>query len=150
MLLSALVAYLHYLGILGVGAALVVEWLYCRPGLSVTDIGKIVRADLIYGICAGLVVATGILRVLYFGKGRAFYLTNPIFLLKVGLFLLVGLISVYPTVAFLNWRRIVAKTGHTPSDDGQIFRLARVVRIELAILATLPLLAALMARGIGL
>jgi putative membrane protein len=150
MLLSALAAYLHYLGILGILGALTVEWLLCKPGLSALDIGKIARADLVYGVCAGLVLATGVLRVMYFGKGSAYYLSNPIFLLKIGLFLVIGLISIYPTVVFLAWRKSIQSNRALTPDDGQIFRLARVIRIELAILISLPLLAALMARGIGL
>lgn len=149
MVLNALVAWLHYLGFMVLFGALLIEWLLCRPGLRPQQVRALVRADAGVGLAAALILITGILRVFYFGKGVGFYIVNPIFLLKVGLFFAVGLLSIYPTVVFLGWRRAV--NNNQPAITAErINRLAAIIRIELAAVIALPLLAALMARGVGL
>src|SRR5262245_31480388 len=105
--------------------------------------------DLFYGIAAVVVFLTGLLRFAYFGKGVHFYLGNPLFYIKVGMFLLVALISVYPTMRFLAWRKML-KQGDLPAlDPRTMTRLRAVIRLELGLLIVIPLLAVLMARGIG-
>ena len=150
MTLNALVAYLHYLGIMVLFGALLVERLLCRPGITPVQIHQLARADAGVGIAAAVVLVSGILRVLYFGKGIGFYVANPVFLLKVGIFLAVGALSIYPTVVFLGWRRTVKNNLPLTLTADRIHRVARIIAIELAALVALPLLAALMARGIGL
>ena len=69
--------------------------------------------------------------------------------IKVGMFLLVALISVYPTMRFLAWRKML-KQGDLPALTlPTITRLRAVIRLELGLLIVIPLLAVLMARGIG-
>jgi putative membrane protein len=63
-------------------------------------------------------------------------------LVKLALFVLLALVSVYPTVAFLSWRR-------TPPDAARVPPLRRIVHLELAGVVVILLCAALMARGIG-
>jgi putative membrane protein len=95
------------------------------------------------------VFLTGLLRFAYFGKGIHFYLGNPLFYVKVGMFLLVVLISIYPTMQFLSWRKML-KQGDLPAPAlPTITRLRAVIRLELGLLIVIPLLAVLMARGIG-
>jgi putative membrane protein len=65
---------------------------------------RLARTDLFYGMAVGIVFLTGLLRFAYFGKGIHFYLGNPLFYVKVGMFLLVALISIYPTMRFMAWR----------------------------------------------
>ena len=60
--------------------------------------------------------------------------------------LLAGLISIRPTLAFLRWRKALrADAGYVP-DAGQVQAIARLVRVELALLAAIVVLAAMMAR----
>ena len=105
--------------------------------------------DLLYGLAAGVVLLTGLLRFAHFGKGIHFYLGNPVFYVKVGMFLLVALISLYPTRQFLSWRKMLKQGDLPPLDPPTIKRLRAVIRIELSLLIVIPLLAVLMARGIG-
>ena len=64
---------------------------------------RLQRIDLFFGIAAVVVIVTGIARVVFGLKGADFYLHNPIFWTKMGLFLLVGLLSIAPTVHYLRW-----------------------------------------------
>jgi len=96
------------------------------------------------------VLATGVARVLWFGKGAAYYMGNSLFHAKVGLFVLVGLLSILPTVMFIKWRKPV-KAGQVPEPSArQVALVTWSIRIELLLLLAIPLLAALMARGYGM
>jgi len=150
MLNNALVAYLHYLSFGAILAALTVEHLTFKPELSLREAWRILIADAVYGLAAIAILATGVLRLIYFGKGPEFYTDNPIFWAKIVVFFVVGSLSLYPTLTFLLWLREL-RQGETPKFGAAKATAIRwIVRLELAGFAAIPLLAALMARGIGL
>lgn len=145
---SAITAYLHYLGFMVAFGALVVENQTLKQELSLTEAWRLVWADTVYGLAGTTVLVTGILRVLYFGQGTAYYLSSSAFYTKVGIFILVSLLSLYPTVSFLSWGRTL-RNGQPPHLElSQMQRLSWLIRGELAGLALIPLFAALLARGI--
>jgi putative membrane protein len=147
--LDAALAYLHFAAILLVAGFLAAEAMLLRGDLGARDLAALVRSDVAYALSAILVLATGLARVFYGAKGAAFYADNPVFWVKVGLFLAIGLASIRPTAAFLRWRR-AARTGAGFSVPAAEVRGARrYVLVELHLLALLPLAAVLMARGIG-
>ena len=83
-------------------------------------------------------------------KGWDFYLSNHWFHGKVTLFILIGLLSLYPTKVLLGWRKTV-KAGHVPEIDATLQRNLRGVLVaELHLVVLMPILAALMARGVGM
>lgn len=146
---SALVAYLHFLSIFALFALLSVEHVLFKAPLDLRRARSLMIADLAYGICAGLVLLTGIARALWYGKGWAYYLNNGLFHAKVGLFVLVGLLSILPTYVFLKWRNGV-RAGQAPEPGArQVALVTWTIRLELLLLLAIPLLAVLMARGHG-
>ncbi|HAW24796.1 MAG TPA: DUF2214 domain-containing protein, partial [Pseudomonas sp.] len=107
------------------------------------------RVDLAFGIAAGLVLLTGAARAMRYGKGLDYYLNNSFFHAKIGFFVAVALLSIYPTVTFLKWRPAL-KAGQVPSITPSAARWVKtVIRIELLALLLIPLLATFMARGLG-
>lgn len=147
-MLAAMVAALHYLGIMGLAASLSVEVLTLKGEITAAAVRRLARTDLIYGLTAALILVTGIARVVWFGKGVDFYLDNWIFHLKVTIFIVVGLWSILPTVRFIQWRTALETTGALPTAE-QFNAMRKVVFSELHLLALLPILAAMMARGYG-
>jgi putative membrane protein len=145
MLLDAALAYLHFTAILLVAGFLVAEAMLLRGDLGARDVAALVRTDIGYSVSAVLALATGLARAFFGAKGWAFYADNPVFWVKLGLFLAIGLISIRPTLAFLRWRR--AAGSGVPAAATRSVR--RHVLVELHLLALLPLAAVLMARGIG-
>lgn len=146
---DAFVAYLHYLGIMVLLGALVGEHLILSGRLDHHRARQLGITDVIYGSAAGVVLVTGLLRATYFGKGLAFYTGNPLFHAKVTLFVLAALISVYPTVQFVSMRPAL-RAGRPPEfSPALVGRLKVLIRIELTIIALIPLLAVLMGRGFG-
>ena len=146
---QAIAAYLHYLSIFLLFALLSIEHVQFKLPLDLHRVRSLIITDVAYGICAGLVLFTGLARVIWYGKGLDYYLGNSLFHAKVGLFILVGLISVVPTFVFLNWRNSL-KAGEIPQVSARQARLViGVIRLELLLLLAIPLLAVLMASGYG-
>jgi putative membrane protein len=147
--MAALFAFLHHLSAFAVFAALAVELVLVRSTLTVESARKVLLADTIYGIAAGVLLLVGLLRVFYFEKGWAYYLHSWPFHTKLTLFVLMGLISIIPTREFLRWRSSV-KAGQVPMVAAEKLRTVRtVVHAELTLVVLIMLMAALMAKGIG-
>lgn len=148
MITQAVAAWLHYLGIMLMTALLVMEHLLFSDKLDVARGRLLLRIDALYGTIAGVQIGTGIWRMLL-EKDTSYYLSNPFFHAKLGLFALVGLLSLYPTLTFLGWRNSLRREQAPSVDSGRAKRVTMVIRIELLGLLLIPLLAALMARGAG-
>lgn len=145
----AIAAYLHYLSIFLLFALLTLEHQLFRQPITLERARSLFRIDIVFGMVAGLVLVTGAARTFWFGKGFDYYLHNNAFHAKVSLFVLVALLSIYPTVTFLGWRTRI-KAGEAPQVSARTARwVTLVIRTELLGLSIIPLLAALMARGIG-
>jgi putative membrane protein len=122
----------------------------CGRDLQPPHIKTLALVDLLYVLAAVLALATGLLRLFIAGRGAFFYLNNPVFYIKIALFLAVGLISVLPTLQFMRWNRALKAGEERILRDRDILATRRYIALELALLAFIPLMAVLMARGIGL
>jgi putative membrane protein len=129
---------------------LAIELVLVRPGISAETILRVTRIDGLYGLLAGLALVVGGLRVVYGVKGAAFYIHNPLFWTKLGLFLLVGLISISPTLNYIRWRKALRADSNALPNDASVKATRQLIHIELMLLFLMPILAAMMARGIGL
>jgi putative membrane protein len=148
--MAALFAFLHHLAAFALFGALVVELVLLRSTLTVQTARKILVADMIYGIAAGILLLVGLIRVFYFEKGAAYYFHNWAFHTKLTLFVILGLVSILPTREFLRWRASV-KAGQIPNVTAEKLKsVATVVHAELTAIVLILLMAALMAKGIGI
>lgn len=145
---DALLAYLHFIAIIGTVSFLVVEAVLCRPGLGSELAHRLRRVDAAYATFAVLALVTGLLRLFWGAKGSAFYTGNPVFHAKMTVYVAVALLSILPTVRFIGWSKAAQATGRGPG-DAAVQSVRRFLMAELALVALLPLLATLMARGVG-
>ncbi len=149
MVTETIVAYLHYVSVLGLAGLLTAELLMYRQEMMPATARTIRRIDSAYGAVAAVVLLTGLARVFWVGKGAAFYLHNPFFHALWVLFVVVAFLSAIPTVHFIKWGK-APWDGHAPSiSDATYKKIHRILLIEVHLLAILPLLAVLMARGVG-
>ena len=149
MVASALFSFLHFVAVLAVAGTLFFEWLTLNQAPSHADVRRLGWADRWYGIAAGVLLAAGLVRVFQFEKGRDYYFSNTFFLLKMALFVAVGLISIYPTVRFIHWGKL-ARQGQMPVVSApELRRLRLALGAELLLLAGIVLCASLMAKGLG-
>jgi putative membrane protein len=148
--MAALFAFLHHVSAFTLFAALVVEFVLLRGTLTAENARKILRTDMIFGISAGVLLLVGLARVFYFEKGATYYLHTWTFHAKLSLFVLVGLISIVPTIEFLRWRPAV-KAGQVPEVSPEKIKSVRsIIHYEMLGVVLIILFAALMAKGIGL
>ena len=106
------------------------------------------RVDLIYGVAAGAVLVTGLLRVFLGVKGAAFYGHNWLLYLKLAMFLAVGLISIKPTILFIRWRKALDAGGQMPA-EADVKQARKLVMVQAHIIPFIPLAAVFLARGFG-
>lgn len=148
--MAALFAFLHHLAAFTLFAALIVEFVLIKDALTVSSARKIQIADAIFGVSAGVLLVVGLLRVFHFEKGSTYYFYSWPFIAKFLLFVVIGLISIVPTIEFLSWRKSV-KQGQAPVVNAQRIRTLRsIIHVEMLGVMLIILCAALMAKGIGM
>jgi putative membrane protein len=147
---SAIMAFLHHLAAFTLTAAIIYEHTTFRKDLSLTDARRIQRMDILYGISAGFLVIVGLLRVFYFEKGAPFYAQNWFFWTKMAGFALAALLSIYPTIRFVSWRKFFARNQAPEITDPEASRIKLLLRLELVAIGLILFSAAMMARGIGM
>ena len=135
---------LHFAAIFGFAGALVIENMAIKPQITGEDARNLAKVDAVCGISAIAVLAFGLTLWLWVGKPSEFYSSNPIFHVKIGLFTLMALCAVVPTVFFNKHRRSEEDVIEVP----QLLRL--LLKFQLVLLVIIPVLAILMARGIGI
>jgi putative membrane protein len=111
------------------------------------------RMDVIWGIAAVLWVVTGLWRL--FGateKPTAYYMANAWFHAKMGLFVLIVLLEIWPMLTLMRWRKL-ARGGAAPASfmTQAIGKRIAIIGHVQATLALIMIVAAVaMARGYGL
>lgn len=134
----------HHLLVFSLAATLFGERLLLRT--DTTDVRRLAGLDGLYGGLSVLVLAVGLARVVWGGKGWAFYQGNPFFWAKIGTFVLIGLASVPPTLAFLRWNRARRSNDAFAPPRAELAAARRWTLVELALLVALIGFAAAMAR----
>lgn len=150
MLTDALLALVHYLAIFGLVAALTGEAVLLRPGMTPPMLARLARYDIAYFVAAMLALGSGLGRLLMGAKGVDVYLANPWFHAKMGLFILIALISLLPTLTILRWKKQARRLPDFVPLPAELSHVRRWVMIQMHVLMLLPLCAVMMARGIGL
>lgn len=134
--------YLHLVAIITMIGCLTAELVLLKKVMRRHEIKRVARIDSLYGIAAIIAVAAGLTLWFGVGKGSAFY-NNPVLHLKVTLVVIVGLISIAPTIYFIR-----SSKGQPDEQVGIQQRIRKMVSLQLIILAVVPLLATMMANGL--
>jgi putative membrane protein len=150
--MSTLFAFLHHLCAFTLVAAVAIEFTLIRQKLTLETARRLQATDLVLGIAAAALLCIGLLRVFLFEKGSDYYLHSHAFLLKFSLFIILGVLSIIPTMEFLtmeflSWRGDI-KAGDVPVMDAKTRRrVTIVIHSELTAIVIILLCAAIMARG---
>jgi len=145
--MSTLFAFLHHLCAFTLVSAIAIEFALIRQELTLSSARRLAVTDRVLGIAAGALLVIGLLRVVLFEKGADYYFHSHAFLTKLSAFIVVGILSIIPTVEFLSWRGAV-KAGQVPTISAKNRRLVTaVIHSELFAIVVILLCAAIMARG---
>src|SRR5262245_5930816 len=145
---SALLSALHVLTLaLGLGAVFTRGRALAGP---LDDAGwrRLLAADNVWGLAAGLWIASGLGRVFFGGKEPSFYWSNGFFWLKMALFALVFVLELAPMRTFIRVRS--ARRRHTVLPQFPIELYRRINNAESALVVVIVFVAAFMARGVWL
>jgi putative membrane protein len=145
MTFEILLRYIHFISIFAIVGSLVSEHLLLKRTLSRKEIARIATIDAVYGIAAVTLLSAGLTLWLGgVGKPTYFYSKNWIFHLKITLFALIGILSIWPTIFFI--RNSKGNLDEVIEVPASVFMM---LRIELFLLFIIPLLAGLMSHGVG-
>jgi putative membrane protein len=145
MTLEIFLRYVHFLCIFAIVGSLVSEHTMLRKSMTRREIGRLATIDAVYGIAAMILVVAGLTLWLgSIGKPAVFYTKNWIFHTKLTVFILIGLSSIVPTIFFTKNRK--GNPDEIVTVPGRVYMM---LRLELLLLAIMPLLAGLMAHGVG-
>jgi len=143
-MLDLFLAIAHHLLVFGIFGIVFAELLLVRRGMDRAVAARVAAIDLWYGVLAGLILIVGFARVFLAAKGWAYYSSNVFFHAKVGTFVLIGLLSIMPTVAYIRWKR-----ADSAPTDAQVAAVRRFLHGEAVLFVPLLAFAAAMARGYG-
>lgn len=147
MTLEALLASLHLLAILTLVVFLSSQAALCRiEWMSAAVVRRLARLDLIYGLAALALLLTGLARIFWGTKGMAWYVSQPLFHLKMTLFVLVALLSIKPSLTFRRWLRGLAE-GQALPDAQEVARTRRWVMLQAHLVPVIAVVAVFWARG---
>ena len=139
-----ILAITHHILVFGlIGTMVATRTLLAGPAV---DIARVARVDMWAGILSFRVLAVGIGRAVWGGKGWMFYESNPFFWGKVAAFAVIGLLSIQPTLAFLRWNRARRADAAFQPDPAQVARARRFNGLMGLMLIPLLACAAAMAR----
>ena len=91
-------------------------------------------------------LATGLARLLASTeKSTSYYLHNPLFHVKMGLFVLVLALEIWPMITLIRWRRAMGR--NQTAAFGAARRIARISTIEAFLIVVIVFVAVALARG---
>lgn len=118
-----------------------------RLAVGVGEVRSVLVADNVWGLCALMLLVTGGVRA--FGgyeKGTDYYLHQPLFHLKMTLFVLILLLEVAPMVTLIKWRVALARGAAIDTARATLF--ARISHVEGLLVLLMVIAATGMARGV--
>ena len=135
---------IHVTAILFVFATLWAEALLVKPDLLRSEVKRLAFIDAVYGASAVVVLISGLALVFFLdaGKGSDFYTGNFAFYVKLVLFIIIGLLSIVPTVFFLkNSKGNLEESIKIPDP------VILIIKAEILLILCLPVLGVLLANG---
>jgi putative membrane protein len=148
MLFHWFLAAIHLLAVaLGLWAVLTRGTALSRLAVGTAQVRSVLVADNVWGICAGILLITGLMRAFSgYEKGTDYYLHQPLFHLKMTLFVIILLLEVAPMITLIKWR--IALGRGASIDQGRARLFARISHIEALLLMLMVIAATGMARGV--
>ena len=148
MTLEALLAGLHIVAILSLVVFLSSQAALCRSEwMNAAVVRRLSRLDVAYGVTAVAVLLTGLARTWWGMKGLGWYWHQPLLHFKFGMFLVIGLISIKPTLTYRRWVKALDGGAGLPS-DAEVRATRRLVMIQAHLLILIPIAAVMLSRGV--
>ena len=147
MTLEAILAALHLVAILTFVVFLSSQAALCRmEWMNAAVVERLVRLDVIYGAAALVMIGSGLARLLWGIKGMSWYVSQPLFHIKITIVVVMAILSIWPSIMFRRWRRNLQASGALP-DELEVKKVRRLVMIQSHVLPVVAVIAVFWARG---
>lgn len=147
MTLEAVLAALHLVAILTFVVFLSSQAALCRTEwMNAAVVERLARLDMIYGVAAMVMIASGLARLFWGVKGLSWYVSQPLFHIKITLVVAMAILSIWPSIMFRRWQRNQQATGALPSAV-EVKKVRRLVMIQAHVLPLVAVIAVFWARG---
>ncbi len=147
MTLEAVLAALHLVAILTFVVFLSSQAALCRmEWMNAAVVERLVRLDVIYGAAALVMIGSGLARLLWGIKGVSWYVSQPLFHIKITIVVVMAILSIWPSIMFRRWRRNLQASGALP-DELEVKKVRRLVMIQSHVLPVVAVIAVFWARG---
>lgn len=148
MTTDLILAILHHLLVFSVFAIFAIQMALVRPGLGADGVRRLAGLDGAYGGVSLAVLVVGFSRAVWGLKGWEYYSGYWVFWAKVAAFVLVGLLSIQPTLRYRRWLTAAKTDPAHAVPPGEIAAVRQWLHAEAAVLLIIPVLAAMMARNV--
>ena len=150
-MLRLVLAWLHLVALgLGLGAV-IARGSALRDAPDPLAMRRAFIFDAVWGIAALLWLSTGLWRL--FGeteKTLSYYMSNHAFFAKMGFFVLILALEIWPAIVLMRWRRaVMGGRGTADVDLAQARRIATISHVEALLVVLMVFAAVAMARGYG-
>ena len=146
---AAILAWLHLSTAgLAFGLLLAEHWL-CRRPLDRPQLRLLVAADLSYFLALIGVLTTGLAWLLAADPEPGLHVSNRLFLLKITIFVGIGLAAFTANRQFLRWNRESRSAPVFAPLTREVDRIRALIALELALWLLAPLPAVMVASGFG-
>jgi putative membrane protein len=147
MTLEAILAALHVVAILTFVVFLSSQAALCRTEwMNAAVVERLARLDMIYGVAAMLLIASGLARLFWGVKGLSWYVSQPLFHIKITIVVAMAVLSIWPSIMFRRWLRNLRATGAMP-EATEVKKVRRLVMIQSHVLPVVAVIAVFWARG---
>jgi putative membrane protein len=146
---SALLAYLHFGSIMLLAALIATEFRLLQGPLDAKAVEMLSRVDIAYVSCGFMVLLSGAVRFGITSMGILFIGGNPLFWLKMLLFGVLAMASLYLSWRYSRWVHLARMDSSFRVAPSEMGTARMLVKFQIALLALLPLLAVMMVRGIA-
>ena len=144
---EAILAALHLVAILTFVVFLSSQAALCRmEWMNAAVVERLVRLDVIYGAAALVMIGSGLARLFWGIKGVSWYVSQPLFHIKITIVVVMAILSIWPSIMFRRWRRNLQASGALP-DELEVKKVRRLVMIQSHVLPVVAVIAVFWARG---
>ncbi|GGF41516.1 hypothetical protein GCM10011321_35190 [Youhaiella tibetensis] len=148
-MLDLVLAIAHHLAVFSLVGVFAAEFFLLREGVTGPRLAQLGGIDRLYGLLAMLVIVVGVVRVTFGAAGPWYYLGNQMFWAKMTTFVVVGILSVWPTRDIMAWIKSAKADPQFSPGPAAIARARKFLAVEAVLFAFIPAFAAAMARGYG-
>ena len=147
MTLEAFLAAFHLVAILTLVVFMSSQAALCRmEWMNAAVVERLARLDLICNIAGMAVIATGLARLAWGIKGASWYVSQPLFHLKMAVVVAMVVLSFWPSAAFRRWRSNLRAMGQLPA-AAEVGRARRLVMVGSHLLPVAAVIAVFWTRG---